>query len=224
MTEEHKASEFVRSLIEWWEKGGKREYPWRRVSDPFKVLLAEVMLRKTTSAQVANVFSRIAEKYGTPEAMCKADVDELVQIIKSLGMEYRRSRLLKSIACTIVEKYGGNVPSDPNELMKLPGVGRYIANAVSCFGYKKRCPIVDTNVARLLVRFFGLKPKRKRPWEDAKVWETALKIMPNEGYVEFNYALLDFSGQICMSRAPQCNRCVVSRLCSNFSGGASSGE
>ncbi|MBE9592448.1 MAG: hypothetical protein IMF19_03105 [Proteobacteria bacterium] len=97
--------------------------------------------------------------------------------------------------------------------MSLYGVGEYISNAVLCFAFKKRIPIVDTNVLRVYERVFNVKSLKSRPHTDKKMWDFAEKMLPKENYVGYNYALLDFASDICRAKNPFCEICPLKSIC-----------
>ena len=101
-------------------------------------------------------------------------------------------------------------------LLSLYGVGNYIGSAVLCFAYKNRVPIVDTNVIRIFKRVFSLKSLKSRPRMDRDVWKFAEEVMPEENYVSYNYALLDFASEVCRAKNPLCETCPLSDICSYY--------
>ncbi|HDL01995.1 MAG TPA: hypothetical protein ENH23_07165 [candidate division Zixibacteria bacterium] len=137
---------------------------------------------------------------------------EIDALLKDIGLFYR-GRRLKKIAERIVNQFEGNVPDKKEDLMSLYGVGEYISNAVLCFAFKKRVPIVDTNVIRVYERVFNVKSQKSRPRTDKEVWKFAEKMLPEKDYVEYNYALLDFASEICRAKNPLCEICPLKNIC-----------
>ena len=203
---------FARKLLAWYKKNACR-FPWRETKDPYKILLAEILLRKTTRNQVKEIFEKLLERYPTLEKLAFAEVKELEGFIKPLGMQKKRARLLKKLAKCIVENYGGSVPEDRHELLKLPGVGVYSANAVLCLAYGKQVPLVDTNVIRVVERVFQIKSEKARARTDPMVWSFVEKLIPKGRAREFNLALLDFANLVCTSRLPRCSICPLREIC-----------
>lgn len=197
----------------YWHKRNKRDFPWRRTRDSYANLIAEALLRKTTSKQVANIYPKFMSKYPTPYDLFRASVEELEEDLKPLGISKVKALQLKKTAEILVTKYGGKVPHSRIELFEFPGIGLYSANAVLCFAYGEKVPLVDTNVARVLQRVFGLKSRKKQPSSDSLLWHLASKIMPQEKAREFNWALLDFAAKICTARNPVCGKCFLTHLC-----------
>lgn len=160
---------FAQKLLKWWESN-KEEFPWRKSTDPYKVLIAEILLRKTTSQQVLKVYEVFLEKYPNVITLAQASLADLKGILRPLGMEHKRSDLLLKLACTIKNTYGGIIPYSLNELLKLPGVGRYVASGVLCLAHKEDVPMVDTNAIRVIQRVFGFRSTRARAKDDPEVW------------------------------------------------------
>ncbi|MBE9574641.1 MAG: hypothetical protein IMF20_05875, partial [Proteobacteria bacterium] len=138
--------------------------------------------------------------------------EEIDNLIKEIGLFYRGQRL-KKIAEQIVNKFTGNIPMSKEDLMSLYGVGAYISNAVLCFAFKTRVPIVDTNVLRVYERVFNVRSLKSRPHTDKGMWDFAEKVLPKENYVEYNYALLDFASEVCRAKNPLCEICPIKSIC-----------
>lgn len=203
---------FTGRLLDWYIVH-KRDFPWRRTRNPYANLIAEALLRKTTSRQVAKTFSTFMKKYPSPAALLSASLKEIEKDLKSLGIYKVRARQLKGMAKILIRKYRGRIPKSATELLELPGVNIYSANAVLCFAYGESVPIVDTNVARVLQRVFGVKTKKKQPSADYRLWDLARQLVPLEKSREFNWALLDFAAGVCKARKPFCSKCPLTHLC-----------
>jgi len=212
MLERKISKDFAAKLLEWW-RDNKRDFPWRTTRDPYRVLIAEVLLRKTTVAQVVKLYEKFIEKYPNPKALAEASREQLEQLLRPLGMEHRRAELLVRLGRAVVERHGGAVPCSAEDLMKLPGVGRYAANAVLCLACGADEPMVDANAVRLLQRFFGLKTSRTRARDDPELWRFAGSLIPRGMGREFNLAVIDFAGVVCTARSPKCGACPLKDLC-----------
>ena len=203
---------FQKSILDWHEKNG-RGYIWREYSDPYKILVSEIMLQQTNADRVAQIYPQFMQRFPDTIALAHSEVEELKLILKHLGLDYRAARL-KNMAQRLAIEYGGEVPSAEETLLALPGVGQYIANAVLCFAYSNRVPLVDINVVRLYERVFSLRSDKKRAREDPKIWEFATEMMPITEFRKYNWALIDFGAKICMSKNPRCDQCTVRFICS----------
>jgi len=189
-----------------------KNYPWRDTADSYNILISELLLQKTDSKKVEKLYPKFIEKFPTVYRLYQAESEEIDNLIKDIGLFYRGQRL-KRIAEQIVNEFNGNIPASKDDLMSLYGVGEYISNAVLCFAFKKRMPIVDTNVIRVYERAFNVKSLKSRPRTDKEIWDFAEKMLPKENYVEYNYALLDFASDICRAKNPLCEICSIKSIC-----------
>lgn len=210
-----KTNRFKKSILEW-HNTNKKEFEWRDTKDPYKILISEVLLHKTDSRKVEEIYPRFIEKFPTIHRLHRAETEEIDDFIKDIGLFYRSQRL-KRIAEQVVDQFNGIIPDNKEDLLSLYGVGQYISNAVLCFAFKKRVPIVDTNVIRVYRRVFNLKSSKSRPRTDRKIWDFARKMLPKENYVEYNYALLDFASDICRAKNPLCGSCPIRSICEYMS-------
>lgn len=208
---------FVKLLLEWWNEN-KRDFPWRHAKDPYSILIAEMLLRKTTAQQVEKIYAKFLDRYPNPTALAEAEEDELKELLKPLGMEHKRAELLKKFGQTIRELYNSRIPTDPQKLLKLPGVGMYATNAVLCFACSKDVPLLDTNFIRVIQRVFGIKSQKSRARDDNKMWEFAKSLIPQGKSKYFNLAILDFAAQICTAKKQKCLACPVRGICIYYYG------
>jgi len=204
---------FQNDLLNWWKKH-KRDFPWRRTKDPYKLLIAEILLRKTTAEQVLPVYLDFINKYPTPEALNHANVKDLENLLKPLGMHKTRAQLLKKFASSFLKLTTVGNELSYSKLIKLPGIGTYSANAVLSLIYNKCVPMLDTNFIRILNRVFNIKSSKTRPRNDPYLWEKAQKILPCDKAGNFNLAVLDFATLICKHKQPKCNECFAQNYCS----------
>lgn len=199
--------QFQTNLLAWaQDTDNLREFPWRETSNPYNVLVAEVLLSATLATKVGPVYRRVISDYPNGETLGKADQKEIANILKPLGLQNRRAEALVSLGDNLA---GRKVPANIGKLRDLPWVDRYIANAVLCFAFDRPRPIVDTNVARVYNRMFD---KNFGGSEDAAAWEFAEAMIPDSDVRLFNFALLDLGGTICIDN-PRCSICPASEVC-----------
>lgn len=181
---------FPEDLLEWSEDNLRR-FPWR-VDDAslYEVLVAEMFLSVTRSEVVSGVYEDFIERYPDPDALRMAEKEDLVEIIRPIGLYNRRANALLSIADQLDDP---DFRPTEESLTELPHVGPYVANAVLCMALGEDRPMVDRNVARVLSRVFALDIRADDPGERA--WEFAEKILPPEEVRRFNLALLDFASE-----------------------------
>lgn len=202
-----------KNLINWFQKY-QRSFPWRSTNDPYKILVAEKLLQQTAATdQVVKAYRKIVKTYPNPGALAKAKPSQLKQIIAPLGFTYRSDELPR-LAQRIVNTYNGKVPNNLEDILDLPGVGDYIARAVLSFAYGRDVPIVDTNVARLLYRVFGLTQRfPTNPARDKQLTKIAAELVPRGKSKQFNLAVLDLCAAICTARQPSCLACPLKKQC-----------
>jgi len=196
--------------MHWFDSNG-RDYPWRKTSDPFKVLIAEMMLRRTKADQVKEVYTKLFAEYPDARSMAEAEDKKLEQILYPLGLKWR-TPAFGLVAREIKERYEYQVPETRAELTTLPGVGDYVAGAVLSTAYGKAEWIVDSNIVRLFRRYFGLKTS-KEGRRDKHVIEMARVYSSGRNPRKANLAILDFTALVCAPKNPNCERCLLSVSC-----------
>ena len=203
---------FRRRLLAWYRRN-QRDLPWRKTTDPYKVLVSEIMLQQTQVDRVIPKYHEFLTRYPTFETLAEASPSEVKRVWYPLGYNVRPLRL-HSIACETVERYGGKLPEEPEQLQQFKGIGRYTAGAIATFAYGKAAPILDTNVARVLHRIFvgdGAIIKNS-----AHLWALAERLLPKRTAYDFNQGLMDFGAMRCTARLPSCPRCPMSRQCKSY--------
>lgn len=213
MQSEAKIQLFQHGMVTYWQQYGRHELPWRRTTDAWKILLAEVLLRKTTSTQVISVYEKLLQY--SPTEISNMNQDMLASVLKPLGIHQVRASQLQQIAQAVVDSNGLILQSD-EALRKLPGIGRYISNAVRCFAFGVPAPAMDTNLIRVMSRVFSWTSHRKRPREDQQLWKRAEILVPKDTPREFNWGVLDFAATVCTPRKPKCERCLISEICTYY--------
>ena len=199
-------------LLAWW-KENKEWYPFRATSDPYRILVSEILLRKTRANQVAAVYHDFFEKFPNPCAVMNSTPEDVADIIKPLGLVSRADHIF-AISKILCEQRDGEVPSTEKGLKALPGVGEYIANVVLTMGFNNPKPMVDSNVKRVLSRIIGIEPNSREA--SRQVWNTYDEILPKEGYRDFHFAIIDLAHQLCIPLNPLCFKCPVNTLCHFF--------
>ena len=204
-----KKGKFRSRLLEWYGEFG-RDLPWRRTSDPYKILVSEVMLQQTQVDRVIPKFHEFLGKYPTLQDLAVAHPDDVRKTWYPLGYNIRPYRL-HGIAREAIERYGGVIPSKAEELLSLKGIGRYTAGAIRSFAFNKDAAILDTNVIRVLHRIFIGKGDPKK--QKADLWILSEKLIPRGKGYDFNQALMDFGATVCTARKPLCLLCPMRTLC-----------
>lgn len=205
-----KITEFQNRIILYYKHHGRSELPWRQTNDPWKVLLAELLLRKTTSAQASKVYNTISSM--SPSELANIEENELEEIVCELGMQNERTKILREVG-QAVDSEGESILTNRESMLRLHGVGNYAANAVLCFSFNEAKPTLDRNMIRVLERVFSYESDRSRPHTDPKFWDFAEDLVPAENPKEYNWGILDFAAKICSARTPNCSKCCLNDIC-----------
>lgn len=204
---------FQRRLLAWYLKYG-RDLPWRKTSNPYHILVSEVMLQQTQVERVVPKYHEFLGRYPTFEDLADAPVKEVKETWYPLGYNIRPERL-HSIACETVARYGGKLPSQAEELLSFKGIGRYTAGAIRSFAFNEDAPILDTNVMRVLHRVFIAKGDPKG--QKSSLWMLSEALIPEGRGYDFNQALMDFGATRCTARSPDCSHCPMKSMCRSYS-------
>lgn len=205
MTHRQTVEHFRTDLLRWSDTN-LRSFPWRDTTDPYEVLVAEILLQKASAEKVEPIYSELLETYPTFNALAEADQECIGDIIYSLGFQNQRSNALIKIGQQLLDK---GVPDDFRGLLELPYVGRYAANATLCFAYGEPRPIVDANVVRVYNRIFD----KEFDYRGEDTWSFAAAVLPADDARRFNLAILDFAAMICQPKVPDCDNCFFTDSC-----------
>jgi A/G-specific adenine glycosylase len=206
-----RAAAFRRRLLGWYTRH-RRDLPWRGVRNPYAVLVSEIMLQQTQVARVIDYYPRFLARYPSCEALAAASPDAVRESWDGLGY-YARARNLHRAAQQIVAECDGQVPSRPEDLRRLPGIGRYTAGAVASLAYGAPVAAVDTNAARVLARVFRIRGRAAA--RTRRIWARAESLVPRRRSADWNQALMDLGALYCTARAPRCPTCPVRRVCAS---------
>lgn len=202
---------FQESILKWG-KQNLRTFPWRDSRNPYHFLIVEILLQKTKAEQVVEFYNKFIAKYPHIQSLAKSNIEELKELIKPLGLFYRADRL-KETANLIINDFEGIIPNNEKDLISLKGIGKYVAKAILCFGFNEPISILDVNIGRIFIRFFGLD-ESKRIRDSKELWKRADMLLPKNNYRNYNLYLLDFGSLICQKRKPKCKKCPLSYHCS----------
>ena len=208
--------EFRRKLLKWYDQS-RRNLPWRTPAgaagpDPYHVLVSETMLQQTQVATVIPYYLRFLERFPTFQALAEAPQQEVLRLWQGLGY-YSRARNLQAAARVVMTECGGRLPTTPDQLLKLPGVGRYTAGAIASIAFGRRAPILDGNVMRVLCRIDLITADPRDRQTQQKLWARAEELLPRKRVGDFNSALMELGATVCTPRNPQCLICPVRQHC-----------
>lgn len=199
-------------LLEWYHENA-RVLPWRSDPTPYHVWVSEIMLQQTRVAAVLGYYERFLEALPTVAELAACPEERLMKLWQGLGY-YSRARNLQKAARQIVERHGGEFPTDYDNIRALAGVGDYTAGAIASIALGQAVPAVDGNVLRVVSRLTNDHRDVTRPETKAAVTEAIRKVLPVQAAGEFNQALMDLGATVCLPNGvPLCERCPAQRFC-----------
>lgn len=194
-------------ILQWYELNGRKNLPWRNLTGenaPYGVYVSEIMLQQTQVATVLDgYYERFLAEFPTLEALSGADEERVLFLWRGLGYYLRARNMLKT--AKICQKY---LPSSVEELVKLPGIGDYTAGAIACFGFKRAVSFVDSNIKRVLSRFFAMSEPTM-----GELQISAHKLLNLQNSFDHNQALLDIGAMVCVPLSPKCPICPLQHFC-----------
>ncbi|GGA89287.1 A/G-specific adenine glycosylase [Ornithinibacillus halotolerans] len=206
--------EFQNDLLTWYY-ANKRDLPWRRTNDPYKVWVSEIMLQQTKVDTVIPYFYNFIEQFPTVYDLANAEEQEVLKAWEGLGY-YSRARNLQHAVREVVERYDGKVPSKPKELEGLKGIGSYTKGAILSIAFNQPEPAVDGNVMRVFSRVLNIDDDIAQA-KTKKLFETLTReVISHEDPSSFNQAIMDLGATICTPKSPTCLLCPVQEHCRAF--------
>jgi len=199
-----------RRLLAWFDRS-RRDLPWRRDRDPYRIWVSEVMLQQTTVAAVIPYFERFLTAFPTVRHLAEADEHDVLRLWEGLGY-YRRARHLHQAARQLAAHHP-NVPNDPDLLANLPGLGRYTRNALLSQAFDRRLPVLEANSRRVLCRLFGRQDDPTRGPAVAWLWQLAEDLLPARRVGDYNQAVMELGALVCTPEAPDCPACPLAARC-----------
>lgn len=195
-----------------WFAINKEDLPWRRTGAPYAIWVSEIMLQQTQVTTVSPYYERFLSRFPAVEALATAPLDEVLKLWEGLGY-YSRARNLHRAAQIIVDEFGGEFPATVDDLLKLPGVGRYTAGAVASLAFNVDAPVVDGNVTRVLVRLFNITDDVTSSATKRRLWKLAEDMLPAGQAGLWNEALMELGRRVCIPRGPRCGVCPLADHC-----------
>lgn len=200
-----------RKLLRWY-RANRRDFPWRRGRDPYRIWLAEIMLQQTRIAAALPYYERFLERFANVRELAEARESEVLKYWAGLGY-YRRARNLHRAARQIVREHAAQFPSDANSALALPGIGRYTAAAILSIAYDAPLAALDGNVARVLVRLCAVRGDLRAPKMWRKLAAAAQTLLPSRAPGDWNQAMMELGETFCTPRSPNCAACPIARHC-----------
>lgn len=209
-------AEVVLALNDWFT-GAKRDFPWRKDPSPYKVWISEVMLQQTQASVVEKYFNRWMRVFPNIQALAAAPESEVVKAWEGLGY-YSRARNLHAAAKTMMEKFSGEIPSDPAALQMIRGLGPYTIGALQSFAFHRKAAAVDGNVARVIARYYQIEEVICREPVKKRIWELTQNLLPEEKPWVTMEALIELGALVC-KRNPVCSECPLNGSCQSHLSG-----
>jgi A/G-specific adenine glycosylase len=221
-TEDKKLRSLVTSLLSWFFANA-RDLPWRRTREPYAVWVSEIMLQQTQVKTVIPYYERWMHELPDINALAKAPSEKIHKLWEGLGY-YTRVRNMQKAALCIVEKHGGNFPKNFDDVLALPGIGRYTTGAICSIAFNQPTPILDGNVIRVLTRVFGIRENAREKETNARLWNLAEQLVSeahsmadshsgNGNCSALNQSLMELGALVCSPRQPKCNECLLTKIC-----------
>jgi len=202
---------FSKEIIHWYFQN-KRDLPWRKTKDPYRIWLSEIMLQQTRVAQGLPYYEKFTASFPTVYDLAKAEESEVLKLWQGLGY-YSRARNLHYTAKDIVNNYNGQFPSTYSALLKLKGVGDYTASAIASICFDEIAPVVDGNVYRVLARYFDIDTPINSS-EGIKLFKKlAFEVIDQDDPANFNQAIMEFGAVQCKPQSPYCIVCPLASSC-----------
>jgi len=202
---------FQNDLLIWFHQY-QRALPWRSLSSPYRTVVSEFMCQQTQIATVLPYFERWMQSFPDWQTLAVASEARVLKHWEGLGY-YRRARNLHHLAQTIISNHGGQLPSQRDDLLQLPGIGPYTAAAIASISFHQAVPVVDGNVERVLSRVFALTDDITHSATKKKLWSLAGLLLNHERPGDYNQALMELGALICTPTKPQCLLCPLNKVC-----------
>ena len=207
---------FQRVLLKWFD-ANQRDLPWRKRRTLYRIWVSEIMLQQTQVATVIAYYKRFMKQFPSVAKLAAAGESEVLKLWEGLGY-YRRARQLHSAAKQIVAQHGGRFPKTFDEVLALPGIGRYTAGAVLSIALDQPQPILEGNTIRLFARLLAMREDPKTSASQKTLWAFSESLLPAERAGDFNQALMELGSEVCTPKSPACPSCPIVNFCPTFAG------
>ena len=199
-------------LVNWWQQFGRKNLPWQSNPSKYKTWISEIMLQQTQVTTVKPYFARFMERFPTVTELASSSLDEVLQLWSGLGY-YARARNIHRSAQFIVKQHQGELPSDYDNLLTLPGIGKSTAGAILSLSGIEPKPILDGNVKRVLSRFFGVKGWSGKSKVSKELWDLSAKSLPADHFQIYTQGIMDLGAMVCLPKNPNCRICPIVSRC-----------
>jgi A/G-specific adenine glycosylase len=198
-------------LLAWFRQNA-RTLPWRRTKDPYKIWVSEIMLQQTQVETVIPYYRNWIRRFPTLKSLAQAGRSEVLKHWAGLGY-YRRARMVHEATKFLRRHRDGKIPETAEELIKLPGIGRYTAGAIASIAFGKKTPVLDGNVIRVLTRIYTIPQDTRLSKTLARLWKISESLLQNYPPGDFNQAMMELGATVCLPDYPRCGICPISAFC-----------
>jgi len=206
---------FSTSLLEWWDKHGRKDLPWQHPRSAYRVWVSEIMLQQTQVKTVIPYFNRFMERFPNIQSLAAATADDVLAFWSGLGY-YARARNLLKTAQICMQDHAGELPQNPEALADLPGIGESTANAIYSQVHNQPAVILDGNVKRVLSRYLTIEGWPGKSSIHKQLWKAADKLLPAKRGADYSQAIMDLGATLCTRSKPTCNQCPIHGNCKAF--------
>ena len=206
-----KNQHFTQSILDWYTEH-KRPMPWRDTKDPYKIWISEIMLQQTRVDQAWPYFERFISEFPAVFDLAEAEHQQVMKAWEGLGY-YSRARNLHAASKVIVANFGGQLPQDYNDIIKLKGIGPYTAAAITSIAFGKVNAVVDGNVIRVITRFYGIEDDVRSAITTKRVQAHVDELISEKFPADFNQGIMELGATICTPKNPNCNHCPIITDC-----------
>lgn len=206
---------FSTKLLAWYDLHGRHDLPWQEDMTPYRIWVSEIMLQQTQVQTVMAYYQKFMARFPSLAALASATQDEVLTYWAGLGY-YARGRNLHKAAQMIVADFNGEFPGEFDKILSLPGIGRSTAGAIMSLAFKKRMPILDGNVKRVLCRFKAIESWSGEKKTEQILWQMAEELTPKDRFDDYTQAIMDLGATLCKRSKPMCTDCPVKSECMAF--------
>ncbi len=203
---------FADAIIAWQKQHGRHDLPWQSTTDPYAIWVSEIMLQQTQVAAVVGYYGNFMQRFPTIAALANASQEAVLQSWSGLGY-YSRARNLHNAAQKIVDDFDGVFPTQFDDILSLPGIGRSTGAAISTFALNAPQPILDGNVKRVFARHFNIAGYTGAPKIAQQLWQIAERENPHDNSIAYTQGLMDLGATLCTRSKPKCPACPVNASC-----------
>ena len=207
----HQLAIFRKQLLGWFRRF-RRDLPWRRTKDPYRIWLSEIMLQQTRVAAAIPYYERFLQRFPDVHALAAAPQEEVLRLWSGLGY-YSRARNIQKAAQQIVAKHGGEFPTRVDDVLALPGIGNYTAAAILSIAFGEKHAVLDGNVARVLARLGAIRGDIRESQQWQELQKTADRLLEPKSPSDWNQAMMELGATLCTPKSPQCLLCPVAQFC-----------